>query len=266
MTRKSYSSDLTDAEWQLVEPLIPSAQAGEGSASDFRREIVNAIFYVWRTSCPWEKLPDDLPHHSTVCFYFRRWQKEGVWQQMKDCLEKREPVGAERKPEASANFIGGQSVKTTKPLNVTVIEQSFAHVKPRSTEFASSFYKNLFTDYPQLRQLFAHTTMQFQEQKLMMSLVLVLNNLRNLTYLKILLRDLGERHVRYGARRENYPMVGATLLKTLESYLGADWTPEVKQAWTDAYEAIADLMLEGENSYEEGSYAEGRGQKDYNTL
>lgn len=130
-------------------------------------------------------------------------------------------------------------------LNVEVLEQSFERVKPHATEFASSFYNNLLTDYPQLRPLFANTTMEEQEKKLMMSLVLVIENLRNLGYLTIILKQLGERHVRYGTMKEHYPMVGAALLKTFESYLGTDWTPEVKQAWTDAYGVLVNLMLEG---------------------
>lgn len=136
-------------------------------------------------------------------------------------------------------------------LNVELLEQSFARVQPHITEFASSFYNNLFTDYPQLRPLFANTKMEDQEKKLVMSLVLVINNLRNLAYLTTILKDLGERHVRYGTMREHYPLVGAALLKTFESHLGSDWTPEVKQAWTDAYGAIANLMLEGAKSASE---------------
>lgn len=130
-------------------------------------------------------------------------------------------------------------------LNVEVLEQSFERVKPRAAEFSFSFYNNLLTDYPQLRPLFANTKMEEQEKKLMISLVLVIQNLRNLTYLTTMLKDLGERHVRYGAMREHYSMVGAALLKTFESYLGTDWTPEVKQAWTDAYGVIVNLMLSG---------------------
>jgi hemoglobin-like flavoprotein len=130
-------------------------------------------------------------------------------------------------------------------LNAKVLEDSFALVKPQAGEFAFSFYNNLFDDYPQLQPLFASTNMEEQEKKLIMSLVLVINNLRNLSYLKTLLKDLGTRHVNYGIVREYYPMVGAALLKTFESYLGAKWTPEVKQAWADGYEAIANLMLEG---------------------
>ena len=130
-------------------------------------------------------------------------------------------------------------------LNVEVLEQSFERVKPDATEFSRSFYNNLLTDYPQLRRLFAKTNMEDQQQKLMMSLVLVVENLRNPNYLKIILKNLGERHMSYGAVQEHYPMVGAALLKTFESYLGTDWTPELKQAWTDAYEAVVDMMLEG---------------------
>jgi len=130
-------------------------------------------------------------------------------------------------------------------LQVEVLEQSFERVKPHANEFAASFYHNLLTDYPQLQPLFAKTDMEQQRQKLIMSLILVIGNLRNPEYLKITLKNLGERHVGYGTLQQHYPMVGAALLKTFESYLGADWTPEVKQAWTDAYGVLADMMLEG---------------------
>lgn len=130
-------------------------------------------------------------------------------------------------------------------LNVEVLEQSFERVKPNADEFASRFYNYLLIDSPQLRPLFAKTNMEDQKQKLMMSLVLVIENLRNPNYLKIILKNLGERHVGYGAIQEHYPLVGAALLKTFESYLGKDWTPVVQQAWIDAYEVLAQLMLEG---------------------
>ncbi len=131
------------------------------------------------------------------------------------------------------------------PLQVEVLEQSFERVKPHATEFSSSFYNNLLADFPQLRHLFAKTDMEQQQQKLVMSLVLVIENLRNPNYLKLILKNLGERHVGYGAVQEHYPMVGVALLKTFESYLGTDWTPEVKQAWVDAYGVLVEMMLEG---------------------
>lgn len=145
-------------------------------------------------------------------------------------------------------------------LNVEVLEQSFERVKPNATQFASSFYENLLTDYPQIRPLFANTTMEDQEKKLIMSLVLVVENLRNPGYLTTVLQQLGERHVRYGAMRQHYPIVGAELLKTFESYLGEEWTPEVKQAWTDAYGTIANIMLDGANHVEEISKLESASQ------
>lgn len=141
-------------------------------------------------------------------------------------------------------------------LNVEVLEQSFERVKPNADQFASSFYQNLLTDYPQIRPLFANTTMEEQEKKLIMSLVLVVENLRNPGYLTTVLQQLGERHVRYGAMRQHYPIVGAELLKTFEAYLGEEWTPEVKQAWTDAYGTIANIMLDGANHVEEISKLE----------
>ena len=130
-------------------------------------------------------------------------------------------------------------------LNIEVLEQSFERVKPYTTVFASSFYENLFNDYPQVQSLFANTDMKKQEKMLLSALVLVVENLRNPGYLTTVLQQLGERHVRYGTMREHYPLVGAALLKTFESYLGQDWTPEVKQAWVDAYGMIVSIMLEG---------------------
>lgn len=130
-------------------------------------------------------------------------------------------------------------------LNIEVLEQSFSRVKPHASEFAAKFYQNLFTDYPQVRSLFANTDMQTQENKLMQSLLLVLLNLRYPDAWTGVLKDLGERHVRYDTMQEHYPIVGATLLKTLEFYLGTSWTPEVKQAWSDAYQEIVNIMLQG---------------------
>jgi nitric oxide dioxygenase len=131
------------------------------------------------------------------------------------------------------------------PLNVQVLEESFAYIKPKATQFASRFYFNLFDENPELEPLFANTNMQEQEKKLVQTLVLVVYNLRNLAYLKTLLKDLGERHIRYGTVEAHYPMVGAALLKTFEFYLEKKWTKEVKQAWTDAYGEIVNIMLSG---------------------
>lgn len=130
-------------------------------------------------------------------------------------------------------------------INIEVLEQSFALVRPKMVEFSASFYDTLLSDYPTIRPLFSNTNMVMQQRKLTDSLELVVENLRNPEVLTGALRGLGHKHVKYGVLPEHYPLVGGSLLKTFEYYLDNDWTAEVKQAWTDAYGAIASLMLEG---------------------
>jgi len=131
------------------------------------------------------------------------------------------------------------------PLQVELLEQSFEQVKPQAEEFVNSFYDNLFTDYPAAKPLFEHTNMAKQKQMLLGALVMVVQNLRKSDVLSESLKGLGARHVKYGALPEHYPLVGNSLLKTFEQYLGTNWQEEVKQAWVDAYGAITTLMLEG---------------------
>lgn len=130
-------------------------------------------------------------------------------------------------------------------LKVTLLEQSFEKVKPQANEFVTSFYDNLFTDYPAAKPLFAHTDMAKQGNMLLASLVFVIENLKMPGELTKALKGLGARHVKYGALPDHYPLVGNSLLKTFEQYLGSDWTPETKGAWVDAYGLIAEVMLEG---------------------
>lgn len=130
-------------------------------------------------------------------------------------------------------------------LKVALLEQSFEKVKPHANEFAASFYDNLFADYPAAKPLFANTNVAEQSKKLLASLVFVVENLRKPGDLTNALKGLGARHVKYGALPEHYPLVGNTLLKTFEQYLGGEWTPEIKDAWVDAYGLITEVMLDG---------------------
>ncbi|MDJ1184482.1 globin family protein [Roseofilum casamattae] len=130
-------------------------------------------------------------------------------------------------------------------LNVELLEQSFEQIKPEANEFVESFYHHLFADNPEAKPLFEHVDMKKQKGMLLQSLVFTVENLRNPEALSDKLKGLGTRHVKYGALPAHYPLVGGALLKTFEQYLGDQWTPEVKQAWIDAYQAIANLMLEG---------------------
>ena len=130
-------------------------------------------------------------------------------------------------------------------LNVEILEQSFEKIKPHANEFAASFYDNLFVVAPEVRPLFAKTDMVTQQKKLLNSLVLVVENLRNPDALSPVLNALGARHISYGAIPQYYEPVGEALLITFAQYLQEDFTPEVKQAWLDAFTAIANLMLKG---------------------
>jgi putative transposase len=114
MTRKAYKTDITDAQWQILEPLIPPAKTGGHPRAVNMREVVNGIFYVLRTGCGWEMLPHDLPPYSTVYHYFRRWQKTGVWQEMNTALRQRLRQEQGRNPQPSAAIADSQSVKTTE--------------------------------------------------------------------------------------------------------------------------------------------------------
>jgi len=114
--RKSYPTDLSDAEWQLLAPLLPSSKCGPkgGRPAKHRREIINGIRFVVRSGCAWRLMPHDLPKWATCYHYFRVWKRDGTWQRMHDQLrgDVREAAGREREP--SAAIIDAQSVKTTE--------------------------------------------------------------------------------------------------------------------------------------------------------
>jgi putative transposase len=111
--RRAYPSDVTDAEWAILEPLIPAVKPGGRSEEIERREIVNGILYVLRSGCPWRLLPHDLPNWSTVYWYFRQWKRAGIWEQVNAALRRQVRVCLGRDPEPSAAIVDGQSVKTS---------------------------------------------------------------------------------------------------------------------------------------------------------
>jgi len=112
--RRSYSTDLTDREWAILECLVPAVKAGGRPADHPRREIVNALLYVLRTGCQWRNLPHDLPAWGTVYTYFRQWRLDGTWQRMHTALHRQLRRAVGRHPEASAAILDSQSVRTTE--------------------------------------------------------------------------------------------------------------------------------------------------------
>jgi len=118
MRSQRYTSDLTDAQWQILKPLVPKAKSNKkvGGAPETypKREIVNGILYVKTTGCQWRNIPSDLPPWGTVYHYFNEWSKDGSWKQINKKLRERVRKKDGRKPCPSAGIIDAQSVKTAE--------------------------------------------------------------------------------------------------------------------------------------------------------
>jgi transposase len=109
-----YPSDLTDAEWAVIGPLIPPARSGGRRRSVVVREVFNAIFYVLATGCQWNFPPKDLPPKSTAHFYFTLWNWDGTLERVHEVLylAAREAAGREASPTAA--IIDSQSAKAAQ--------------------------------------------------------------------------------------------------------------------------------------------------------
>ena len=113
-TRTAYDSDLTQAQWQLLAPLLPPP-AREGRPIEIdRREIVNGILYKLKTGCQWRSLPHDLPKWQSVYYYYRKWRADGTLALLHDQLRSQLRVQLGREPEPAIAIIDSQSVKTTE--------------------------------------------------------------------------------------------------------------------------------------------------------
>jgi transposase len=109
--RRAYATDLTDAQWVLIAPLILEAEPGGRPRKATTRELMNAVLYFLRAGMAWRLLPHDLPPWQTVYYYLRRWQREGVWDRVHTLLmADRERAGREASPTAA--ILDSQSVRT----------------------------------------------------------------------------------------------------------------------------------------------------------
>src|SRR3954447_11864329 len=112
--RRAYPTDLTDAQWALLDPwLSERAWTGRPRTVDLR-EVANAVFYLLRTGCQWRHLPHDFPHWCTVRYYYDLWMWNGTWVRINTalCASDRERLGREGQP--SAAVIDSQSAKATE--------------------------------------------------------------------------------------------------------------------------------------------------------
>ena len=113
-SRRVYDTDLTDAQWEVLRPLLPPrCGAGRPRTTDLR-EVVNAILYVLRTGCAWDLLPHDFPPPGTVYGYFSQWRRDGTITRIHEALRPRVREASEHDPEPSAASLDSQSVKTTE--------------------------------------------------------------------------------------------------------------------------------------------------------
>lgn len=118
MDRNTYSTDLTDTQWALLEPFFPKVDRPDKRNGRPRvyayRQILNGIFYINRAGCAWALMPHDLPAWLSCYGYFNRWSRNGLWEKIHAALREadRERVG--REPTPSAAVLDSQSVKTTE--------------------------------------------------------------------------------------------------------------------------------------------------------
>lgn len=129
-------------------------------------------------------------------------------------------------------------------LDLEALEASFDLLAPRGDELMDEFYARLFAAAPAVRPLFSDD-MRRQKTMLLAALVLLRKSLRDFDAIAPTLRRLGACHVSYGARPEHYPLVGSVLIAAMAAVAGEAWTERYELAWSQAFDVVAAVMLEG---------------------
>ena len=126
---------------------------------------------------------------------------------------------------------------------IKLVQASFAMLRPSADQAAETFYERLFEIAPHYRHMFKNN-MTKQGAMLMSTLGLAVGSLNNLEAILPAVRSLGQRHAGYGVTAEHYQPVAEAFLWTLDHYLGEAFTPELKEAWVEAYTILAGAMIE----------------------
>ena len=111
--RKPCPTDLSDAEWNYIEPHLPAPKAHGRPRTYDLREILNAVFYLLKSGCQWRLPPHDFPRWPTVYHYFRKWRIDGTWERINRAIRERLRVRLGRDPQPSAGVVDSQSVKSS---------------------------------------------------------------------------------------------------------------------------------------------------------
>jgi transposase len=136
-----YPSDLTNEEWDLVEPLIPPGRSGGGKRTVIMREVVNGLMYILSTGCQWRAVPKDLPPKSTIYEYFDLWTYDGTLKGIHHTLYERCREQAQREASPSAAIIDSQSVKSAEkggPASIRTATMRARRSRARSGTFWST--------------------------------------------------------------------------------------------------------------------------------
>jgi|SRR5271168_3828140 len=113
MSTTHYDTDLTDQQYALIEPFLPPPKRTGRPSADLR-QVLNGILYLLRTGCQWRLLPKDFPPWSTVHTWYRRWRRDGTWENLHEALRRQVRLQAGRHPSPRVSAVDSQSVKTTE--------------------------------------------------------------------------------------------------------------------------------------------------------
>src|SRR5919112_4836347 len=113
MASKRYPTDLSDDQWRCIRPHLPKPAREGRPRLHGLREILDAVFYVLKSGCPWRPLPREFPPWKTVYDWFRRWRLDGTWERVHAAPRKRLRARMNRDPQPSAGVVDSQSLKST---------------------------------------------------------------------------------------------------------------------------------------------------------
>ena len=130
-------------------------------------------------------------------------------------------------------------------LNVKLLRESFESLRPHGAAMVARFYSILFTRYPEIKSMFGKTNMEEQRKKFFDTLDELIHHLEEPDKTMADLLVLGNHHLDYGVKNEQYPIVCDALVEAMKESAGSTWSPEIDKAWRDAYTTVADIMKKG---------------------